>query len=61
MTYTIILRTADGIMYGCLHKLTPEQAYEIARDRLDAGRHVFIEPDSPLVLVWYAPVDPYSH
>jgi len=61
MTYTITLCTADGTVYGHLRKLTPDQVCTIARDRLDAGRQVFIEPDGLLVLSWYAPVDPYSH
>ena len=61
MTYTIILYTADGVQYGVLRRLTPEQACTIACDRLHAGRQVFIDYDTQLIIGWPAPADPYSH
>jgi hypothetical protein len=43
--YTVILATPAGIVYGVLRKLTPEQAYTIACDRLASNTtRVFVVP-----------------
>ena len=45
MTYTVVLATADGVVYAVLHCIPLTHVFDLCKHRLEAGRRVAIYPE----------------